>query len=81
MAKEFKYEVKKVIGKLGENSKKELRIVSWNDRDCKFDLREWYMKDDEEHCGKGVSLTADEAKELLKLLSEYFNEEDEDTDF
>lgn len=81
MAKEFSYEVKNIIGKLGENSKKELRVVSWNDREAKIDLREWYKTDDgEERCGKGISLTNDEAKVLVDLLTKY-TEEDEDDDF
>lgn len=78
---EFKYEVKKNIGKLGEDSDKELRIVSWNDREAKLDIRSWYMKDGQERCGKGVGLTTDEAKELVKILTEYLNEEDADEDF
>lgn len=81
MAKEFKYEVKKNIGKLGDNSKLELRIVSWNDRESKIDIRSWYTTEDgEEKCGKGVSLTNDEAKVLVDLLTKY-TEEDEDDDF
>lgn len=82
MAKsEVSYEVKKNIGKLGEDSKKELRIVSWNGREAKLDIREWYMKDGEERCAKGIGLTSDEAKELIKLLNEYLNEDAEDEDF
>ena len=81
MAKEFKYEVKKIIGKLGENSKVELRVVSWNDRESKLDVRSWWKTEDgEERCGKGISLTNDEAKKLVELLTDY-TEEDEDDDF
>lgn len=71
---DVKCEVKKNFGKLGENSKKEARIVSWNDRDPRIDIREWYMKDGEERCGKGVSLTNDEAKELVKIINAYLKE-------
>jgi len=81
MAKsEVKYEVKKNIGKLGEESDKELRIVSWNDREAKLDIRSWYMKDGEERCGKGIGLTVDEAKALVELLNKYLEESDEDED-
>lgn len=80
-ANEISYEVTKVIGKLGENSKKELRIVAWNGNPAKVDLRDWYTdKDGNEKCGKGVSLTNEEAKELVNLLTEYMNDED-DEDF
>lgn len=77
---EIKYEVKKNIGKLGEESDKELRIVSWNDREAKLDIRSWYMKDGEERCGKGIGLTVDEAKALVELLNKYLEESDEDED-
>lgn len=81
MAKEFSYEVKNTIGKLGENSKLELRVVAWNGREAKLDVRQWYTTEDgEERCGKGVSLTNDEAKVLVDLLTKY-TEEDEDDDF
>ena len=74
---DFSYEVKNTIGKLGENSKKELRVVSWNGKEAKLDVREWYTKDGEERCGKGVSLTSEEAKALVDLLAEYFDDDDD----
>lgn len=77
---EIKYEVKRNIGKLGEESDKELRIVSWNDREAKLDIRSWYLKDGQERCGKGVGLTVDEAKALVELLNKYLEENDEDED-
>lgn len=83
MAKtEFSYEVVKKLGKLGDDSNKELRIVKWGDNDAKLDLRGWWEGNDgNEKCGKGISLTASEAKELVKLLNDYLEEEDEDEDF
>lgn len=78
MAKEFTYEVKNVIGKLGEDSKKELRVVAWNGKEAKIDIREWYEKDGEERCGKGISLTNDEAKKLVELLTEYMDDDEDD---
>ncbi len=77
---EITYDVKKKIGKLGEDSNKELRIVSWNDREAKLDIRSWTEKDGKERCGKGIGLTVDEAKALVDLLNEYLNEEDENED-
>ena len=71
----FSYEVKRVIGKLGEDSRKELRIVVWNGNPVKIDLRDWWTdRDGNEKCGKGVSLTRDEAKPLVDLLTEYLKE-------
>lgn len=68
---DFKYEVKKVIGVIskGKSSTKELRLISWNDKDAKYDIRDWWTdKDGNEKMGKGITLTTDEAKELVKLL-------------
>lgn len=67
---EVKFEIKKRIGAITEPNekgwRKELNIVSWNDREPKYDIRDW----DAEHkkMGKGCTLTADECVELLKLL-------------
>lgn len=78
-SKEFSYEVNTVIGKLGEESKKELRVVAWNGNPAKIDVRDWWTdKDGNEKCGKGVSLTSDEAKALVDLLTEYLDDEDDD---
>jgi len=41
---EIKYEVVRHIGVLSEGSKgwqKELNLISWNDREPKFDIRDW----------------------------------------
>lgn len=70
---DIKYEITKEIGVLSESAKgwtKELNMVSWNDRDPKFDLREWAPE--HEKMGKGVTLTEDEAKALFDLLKNIF---------
>lgn len=70
---DIKYEITKELGVLSESAKgwtKELNIVSWNDRDPKFDLREWAPE--HEKMGKGVTLTEDEAKALFDLLKNIF---------
>ena len=41
---DIKYEITKHIGVLSESAKgwtKELNLVSWNDREPKYDIREW----------------------------------------
>ena len=41
---EIKFEIKDNIGVLSESSKgwtKELNLVSWNDKEPTFDLRQW----------------------------------------
>lgn len=73
---DFSYEVKNTIGQLSE--KMYLKVVSWNGKEAKLDIRQWYEKDGEERCGKGISLTNDEAKKLVDLLNDYLNDEDDD---
>lgn len=66
---EIKYEIRETIGTLSENSKgwtKELNLVSWNDREPKYDLRDWAP--DHEKMAKGITLTADEMKMLKELV-------------
>ncbi|MBE0687076.1 MAG: hypothetical protein IH585_13890, partial [Anaerolineaceae bacterium] len=41
-------------------------LVSWNDREPKYDIREW--SPDGTTMGKGVTLTAQELEALRKLL-------------
>lgn len=68
---DFKYEVKEVIGVIGKgkSSTKELRLISWNDKEAKYDIRDWWQdKEGNEKMGKGITLTTEEAKELAKLL-------------
>ena len=75
---EFKYEIVKELGVISEGSKgwtKELNLVSWNDKEPKFDIRDWAP--DHEKMGKGVSLTEEEMQTLVKL----FEERDEEDRF
>lgn len=68
---EIKYQIIENIGTLSANSKgwsKELNLVSWNDKDAKFDLREWDA--DHKKMGKGVTLSKDELKKLKDILNQ-----------
>ena len=47
---------------------KEVNLVSWNGRPAKLDIRNWQR--DHKKCGKGITLTREEAEALVKLLSE-----------
>lgn len=67
---EIKYEIKENFGVLSESSRgwaKELNLVSWNDKEPKYDLREW----DPEHekMGKGMTLSQEELSKLRDLLN------------
>lgn len=68
---ELKYEITEELGSIGENARgwsKELNLVSWNDREPKYDLRDWAP--DHSRMGKGVTLTIDELAALRDLLNE-----------
>lgn len=67
---EIKFEIKETIGVLSISTKgwsKELNLVSWNDKDPKYDIREWDPP--HEKMGKGVTLSVDELKKLKELLN------------
>ena len=67
---EIKYEIKENLGVLSESAKgwtKELNLVSWNDKDAKFDIREWDPT--HEKMGKGVTLSVEEVKVLRDILN------------
>lgn len=48
----------------------EVRRVSWNGREPKYDIRTWKEEDGKEICGKGITLTGEELEALSKLLDE-----------
>jgi hypothetical protein len=67
---EIKFEIKESLGLLSESAKgwtKELNLVSWNDKDPKYDVREWDPL--HEKMGKGITLSVDELKKLKDLLN------------
>ena len=67
----IKYEIKERLGILSESARgwtKELNLVSWNDREAKYDLRDW--DENHEKMGKGVTLTQDELVKLRDILNE-----------
>jgi len=71
MPVEFKYEVVEKIAVLSQSSKgwtKELNLISWNDRDPKYDIREW--SPDGEKMGKGITLSDEEVAVLKSALAE-----------
>lgn len=66
---EFKYEVVERIAVLSESSKgwtNELNLISWNDREPKYDIREW--SPDGSKMGKGITLSDEEVAVLKKAL-------------
>jgi hypothetical protein len=68
---DIKFEIFKKIGVLSKSAsgwEKQLNLVSWNDRDPKYDLRDWAP--DGEKMGKGVTLNKEELFALKKLLDQ-----------
>jgi len=67
---DIKYEIVKKIGLLSKSASgwaKELNLISWNDREPKYDLRDWSA--DGSKMGKGVTLSREELLELKELLN------------
>ena len=67
---DIKFEIKDTIGILSESPKgwkKELNLISWNDKEPKYDIREW--SPDHSKMGKGVTLTKEELEKLRDVLS------------
>lgn len=67
---ELIFEITERIGVLSENAKgwtKELNKVSWNEREPKYDLREW--NPDHSRMGKGITLTDEEVETLKAILN------------
>lgn len=67
---DIKYEIVQKLGVLSTSASgwsKELNLISWNDREPKFDIRDW--SGDGSKMGKGVTLTLDELLALRALLN------------
>ena len=68
---DIKYTIVKEIGVLSVGSKgwrKELNLISWNNGNPKYDIRDWAP--DHEKMGKGITLTEAEAKALNGMLQQ-----------
>ncbi|NMC55803.1 MAG: hypothetical protein GYA50_01100 [Eubacteriaceae bacterium] len=69
---EISYKIIKKLGVLSESKngwKKEVNLISWNDRSPKYDIREWSPEG--EKMGKGVTLSEEE----MTILKEIMNNE------
>lgn len=70
MSNEFTYEVKKKYGTVSENGNytTEVRLISYNGKSPKYDIRGWKKTETGEVMCKGVTLTKDELLSLRNLL-------------
>ena len=69
MATEIKFEITDHLATLSTSPKgwtKELNLVSWNEKEPKYDIRDW--SPDHSKMGKGVTLSMDEIKVLKEAL-------------
>lgn len=67
---DIKYAIIKKFGVLSTSASgwtKELNLMSWNDREPKYDLRDWSA--DRNRRGKGVTLSKEELSALKELLN------------
>lgn len=67
---EIKFEILATIGVLSKSASgwaKELNLISWNDREPKYDLRDW--SPNHEKMGKGVTISKEELLALKELLN------------
>ncbi|MFO7636506.1 MAG: PC4/YdbC family ssDNA-binding protein [Clostridia bacterium] len=66
---DFKYEILERLGVLSQSNTgwtKELNLISWNDREGRYDIREW--SPDRTKMSKGVSFSDEEIKKLKEFL-------------
>ena len=68
---EFKYEITERIAVLSTNARgweRQLNMISWNDHEPKYDIRDW--SPDGSKMSKGISLSRDEMAALKDILNE-----------
>ena len=68
---EFKYEITERIAVLSTNARgweRQLNMISWNDHEPKYDLRDWSPHGSK--MSKGISLSHDEMAVLKDILNE-----------
>lgn len=74
---DFKFEIIESFGVISESPrgwKKELKLISWNERDPRYDIREW--SPDTEKMGRGITMSRPEIIRLKEMLNEMTIEED-----
>ena len=74
---DIKYEIVKKVGVLSKAASgwsKELNLISWNDREAKYDIRDWSAEVSppegaSRKMGKGVTFSKEELLALRELLN------------
>ena len=68
---DFKFDIKKTLGTISESAKgwkREVNVMTWNNKKAKIDIREWDEK--HEQMSKGITLGKEELKQLKDILNE-----------
>ena len=68
---EIKYEIVERIAELSQRPRgwtRQLNLISWNDGEAKYDIRNW--SPDGTRMGKGISLSRDELAVLKGILED-----------
>jgi hypothetical protein len=76
---ELAFDIVKTVAVLSQDRtgwRKEINLVSWNNRAPKLDIREWAPG--HEKMGKGVTLTTEEAAKLVAALQTALDDPPED---
>ena len=66
---DFKFDIKNSLGTISESAKgwkREVNVMTWNNKKAKVDIREWDEK--HEQMGKGITLSKEELKQLKDIL-------------
>lgn len=67
---DFKFDIKESLGTISVSAKgwkREVNIMTWNNKKAKVDIREWDEK--HEQMGKGITLNKEELKQLKDILT------------
>lgn len=76
---EISYEVLEKCGVISEGNggyNMELRYISWNGKEPKYDIRTWRTKDDgTEIMGKGITLTGEQLEKLGEIINDLAKED------
>ena len=75
--KSITFRIEMPIAVLSRNERgytKEINLVSWNGAEPKFDIRNWHPG--REKCGKGITLTEEEAYAHMYVLKEVLSEQE-----
>jgi hypothetical protein len=67
---DFKFDIKKTLGTISESAKgwkREVNLMTWNNKKVKIDIREW--DENHEQMGKGITLNKEELKQLKDILN------------